>query len=249
MKTSGNTILITGGATGIGLALAEAFIQAGNAVIICGRREGRLLEAQRSLPALHTYACDLSLAEKRRALFDWATASFPRLNILVNNAGIQRRIDFRQGTAELLAGENEIEINLQAPVHLSALFIPHLMRQAEAALVMVSSGLGFIPLSFMPVYCATKAALHSLSWSLRRQLRQTSVKVFELVPPTTDTELDHGARGRAGQADRGIAPRQVAGAALKGMAQDEYEIAVGQAQFLRQGARSDPEGVFERING
>jgi uncharacterized oxidoreductase len=246
MKTTGNTVLITGGATGIGLALAEAFIQAGNTVILCGRREGRLLEAQRSLPGVHTFACDLSLAEKRRALYDWATASFPRLNILVNNAGIQRRIDFRQGTAELLAGEDEIEINLQAPVHLSALFIPHLMRQPEAALVMVSSGLGFIPLSFMPVYCATKAALHSLSWSLRRQLRQTSVKVFELVPPTTNTELDHGARG---QVERGIDPQEVARAALKGMAEEEVEIAVGQAQFLRQSARSDPEGVFERMNG
>jgi uncharacterized oxidoreductase len=249
MKTSGNTVLITGGATGIGLALAEAFLKAGNEVIICGRREGRLIEAQRSLPGVHIRACDLSQAAKRRELYDWITANYPALNVLVNNAGIQRRIDFRQGTAGLLGGEDEIEINLQAPVHLSALFIPHLMKQREAALVMVSSGLGFIPISIMPVYCATKAALHSLSWSLRHQLRQTCVKVFELVPPTVDTELDHGARGRRGQADRGIPPGEVAAAALKSLARDEYEIAVGQAQFLHQGARTDPEGIFERING
>jgi uncharacterized oxidoreductase len=249
MKTSGNTILITGGATGIGLALAEAFLKAGNEVIICGRREERLLEAQSQLPGLQVRACNLAHAAERQALYEWATENFLGLNVLVNNAGIQRQIDFKKGAAELLAGQDEIEINLQAPVHLSALFIPYLMQQAEAALVMVSSGLGFIPISSMPVYCATKAALHSLSWSLRHQLRQTSVKVFEIVPPTVDTELDQGARGRRGQTDRGIHPREVAEAALRGLAEDEFEIAVGQAQWLRTGARTDPESVFQRMNG
>jgi uncharacterized oxidoreductase len=110
---------------------------------------------------------DVSDAEERSALLDWTTRNFPDLNILVNNAGIQRQIDFRKGTKDLSAAEDEIETNLRAPVQLSALFIPHFMKQEEAAIVNVSSGLAFIPLAAVPVYCATKAAIHSFSLSLR----------------------------------------------------------------------------------
>lgn len=249
MKTSGNMILITGGATGIGLALAEAFLEAGNEVLVCGRRMEKLEEARRRLPALHTFQCDVADAGNRQALFEFATSQFPSLNMLVNNAGIQRQIDLRAGAADLLGGEDEIEINLTAPIHLSALFVPQLARQPEAAILNISSGLGFIPLAFMPVYCATKAALHSFSLSLRRQLRDTTVKVFEIIPPTTDTELDHGARSSREQADRGIPPGQVAAATLQALAADEYEMAVGRAQGLRMGARSEPEQFFDRMNG
>ena len=248
VKTTGNTILITGGTTGIGLALAGAFLKAGNEVVICGRREHRLLEAKSKLPKVHIKACSVADAEDRQASFDWTTANFRNLNILVNNAGIQRQIDFRKGTEDLLNGENEIETNLQAPVHLSALFIPHLMKQAEAAIVNVSSGLGFIPLAAVPVYCATKAALHSFSLSLRYQLKDTSIKVFEIVPPTVDTELDKGARDERGQEDKGIQPEAVAAAAVQALGKDEFEIAVGQAQFLRMGARNEPERIFQMIN-
>jgi uncharacterized oxidoreductase len=249
MKTSGNTILITGGATGIGLALAEAFLQAGNEVLVCGRRAEKLEQARLLLPALHTLQCDVADAEKRQALFDWATSQFPSLNVLVNNAGIQQQIDLRAGADSLLNVEDEIEINLTAPIHLSALFIPQLARQAEAAIINISSGLGFVPLAFMPVYCATKAALHSFSLSMRRQLRDTPVKVFEIIPPTTDTELDRGARSRREQADRGIPPGEVAQATLQALAADEYELAVGRAQGLRMAARNEPEQFFERMNG
>jgi uncharacterized oxidoreductase len=248
MRTTGNTILITGGATGIGLALAELFVKEGNEVVICGRRERKLLEAKRSLPQLHVKVCDVAGMENRIALFEWAIANFGNLNILVNNAGIQREVDFRKGTADLLAAENEIEINLQAPIHLSALFIPHLMQQTEAAILNISSGLGFVPIAGMPVYCATKAALHSFCWSLRHQLKDTSVKVFEVIPPTVDTELDQGARARRGQTDRGIPPAQVAEAALQALGKDEFEIAVGRAQFIRDGARNAPEQTFQGMN-
>jgi uncharacterized oxidoreductase len=248
MRTTGNTILITGGATGIGLALAEVFLKEGNEVVICGRREHKLVEAQRSLPQLHIKVCDAAGMENRTALFEWAIANFAKLNILVNNAGIQREVDFRKGTADLLAAEDEVEINLQAPIHLSALFIPHLMQQPEAAILNISSGLGFVPIARMPVYCATKAALHSFSWSLRHQLKDTSVRVFEVIPPTVDTELDQGARARRGQTDRGIPPAEVAEATLRALGKDEFEAAVGRAQFIRDGARNEPEQTFQRMN-
>jgi uncharacterized oxidoreductase len=248
MKTKDNTILITGGATGIGLALAEALLKEGNQVIICGRREEKLLEAKNKLPKLHIKTCDVAGEGHRRDLFEWTTSEFPNTNVLVNNAGIQRQIDFKKGTEDLQAGEDEIETNLNAPICLSALFIPHLMKQKEAAIINISSGLGFVPIAIMPVYCATKAATHSFSLSLRHQLKDTSIKVFEIIPPTVDTELDKGARARRGQTDRGIKPEEVAAAVLPALVADQYELAVGRAAWLRMESRKEPEQVFQMIN-
>ena len=132
MKTNGNTILITGGATGIGLALAEAFVNADNQVIICGRCQEKLEEAQAQLPSLEIKQCDLAQADQREILFEWATTSYPNLNILVNNPGIQRRVNLANGIAELLSGENEIDVNLVAPIHLSAYFAPFLAQQRRS---------------------------------------------------------------------------------------------------------------------
>ncbi|HVP35922.1 MAG TPA: SDR family oxidoreductase [Terriglobales bacterium] len=248
MRTTGNTVLITGGATGIGFALAEAFVNKGNEVLICGRREDKLAEAKNKLPGLRTIKCDISKAEDRECLLHWAVTTFSNLNVLINNAGIQREIDFKRGTADLLGGDDEIEINLQAPVQLSALFIPHLMKQKESAIVNISSGLVFVPVAIMPIYCATKAAIHSFSMSLRHQLRDTSIKVFEIIAPTTDTELDKGARAKRGQVDQGVKPDVVVTATMEALEKDNFEIAIGQAQFLQDGSRKDPEGIFKRIN-
>jgi uncharacterized oxidoreductase len=249
VKTRGNTVLITGGATGIGLALAEAFLARDNEVLVCGRREKALAAAKDSHPGLHTFRCDVSDRAQRLSLHRWATTEFPALNILVNNAGIQRQLDFTRGIEELEAEENEIRINLEAPVHLSALFMPQLLGRTEAAVLNVSSGLGFIPLAIMPVYCATKAAVHSFSVSLRHQLARTPVKVFEIIPPTVDTELDGGARSARGQRDRGIPPVEVARAAMEGMERDSFEIPVGPAQGLVAASRGSFEQVFARMNG
>ena len=118
MRTDGNTILITGGATGIGFALAEAFVKAGNKVLICGRREARLQQARAKLPQIQTRQCDLSKKEDREYFCDWVRDNHEDLNILVNNAGIQSAIDLRKGTTELFGGEDEVQINFVAPVHL-----------------------------------------------------------------------------------------------------------------------------------
>jgi uncharacterized oxidoreductase len=248
MKINDNTILITGGATGIGFALAEAFVKEDNEVIICGRREHKLREAKTKLPQIHTKVCDLSKGKEREALYNWIKSNSIDINILVNNAGIQRMIDFKKGISNLSDGENEIDINLTAPIHLSAYFIPDLIKQRESAVINVSSGLAFVPIAVMPVYCATKAAMHSFSLSIRHQLRDTSVKVFEVIPPTVDTELDKGARDERGQVDKGIPPAEVAEATLKALEKDEYEIAIGMAQHLRMGARNNPEEIFQNIN-
>ncbi|MCJ7445939.1 MAG: SDR family NAD(P)-dependent oxidoreductase [Methanotrichaceae archaeon] len=248
MKTNDNTILITGGATGIGFLLTETFVNAGNEVIICGRRDNKLDDAKKKFPQIHTIRCDLSREEDRKSLYDHISSNFKNINILINNAGIQRMIDFKKGTIELFAGEDEIEINFKAYVHLSAYFIPLFLERKEAAIINISSGLGFVPLAITPVYSATKAAIHSFSKSLRHQLRNTPIKVFEVIPPTVNTDLDKGARDKRGQTNKGIPPSEVAKATINGLEKDEFEIAVGMAQNLIIGSRNNPEQIFQNIN-
>ena len=198
MNLSGNTALITGGATGIGLALAEALLAAGSEVVICGRRESRLLEAQQRRPSLRVRTCDVANPEERKTLAHWTAENFKSLNLLVNNAGIQRDIDFAQGADELLSGQSEIRINLEAPILLSGLFVPQLIGKPQAAIVNVTSGLGFVPAARMPVYSATKAAMHAFSMALRHQLKRVGIQVIEIVPPAVDTELNPEGRARRG---------------------------------------------------
>ncbi len=248
MKIKGNTILITGGATGIGFSLAEALVNAGNKVIICGRREGKLKEAKDKLPQIATKVCDVSKERERKSLFTWVQDNFADLNILINNAGIQRMINLKKGTQTLFKGENEIETNLIAPIRLCSYFIPPFLKKKEAAIINVSSGLGFVPIAVMPVYCATKAAVHSFSMSLRYQLRDTSIKVFEIVPPAVDTELGRGTTDESAQEYGGIPPSEVARATLTALAKNKYEILVGEANDLVKGARTNPEQAFKDIN-
>ena len=247
MNIKGNTVLITGGATGIGLALAEAFVQSGNKVIICGRRENRLAEAKRKLPTVYTRKCDVTSDSDRKALFDCVKTDFKDLNILVNNAGIQKTADFTTGAKELEKAGDEIATNLSAPIRLTALFTPLLMKQKTAAIFNVSSGLGFVPIAMMPVYCATKAALHSFTVSLRYQLRDTPVKVFEIIPPAVETELGRE-EGDTEPGYPGVKPVVVSAAVMKAMTADQYEIPAGDAKGLVEGSCRDFQGTFDNLN-
>ena len=230
--------------------MAEKFVNAGSVVIVCGRRKSKLQAAKQKLPALHVRQCDISVESERRSLLRWATRRFPDLNILVNNAGIQRQMDFTSSTVNkpLSPKDDEVTINLAASIRLCALFAPILLKRKMAVIVNISSGLAFVPIAMMPVYCATKAAIHSFTVSLRHQLRGTSVRVIEAVPPTTDTELDASFAGEEEQAYRGISPQEVAAAIMEGMKADKQEIFVGQAQGLYQAALKDPEAIFRRLN-
>ncbi len=224
MKTTDNTILITGGATGIGLSFAEKFIELGNKVIICGRREEKLKEAQNKFPQITTRICDVTNQSQREALYEWTKEEHPDLNILVNNAGVQRTIDFKEGIHALISGDSEIETNFTAPIYLTALFTPLLLQQEEAAVINVSSGLRSRIIARMPIYCATKAGIHSFTESLREQLRDTQIKVFEVVPPRVATSLGRDPDVISG----GIPPSDMANALLKGLKNDEFEIVVSQ---------------------
>lgn len=193
MNTTGNTILITGGTSGIGRALAESFHDLGNQVVVAGRRKPLLDEVTAANPGMQSAVLDVrdaaSVAEFARS----AASRFPDLNVLINNAGIMKSEDLNDPANDFSVVESTIETNLIAPLRLTAALLPLLKQQPQAAVMNVSSGLAFVPLAMTPTYCATKAAIHSWTQSLRYQLQGTNVQVMELIPPYVQTELQ-GAR-------------------------------------------------------
>ncbi len=206
MNLSGNTILITGGGSGIGRGLAEAFHALGNQVIIAGRRQGALDETTAANPGMKSLTLDIERPEAIRAFVTQITGEFPSLNALINNAGIMRAEKLLAQQPDLADAEAIVTTNLLGPIRLTAALLPHLQKQPHAAIMNVSSGLAFMPLHITPTYCATKAAIHSYTLSLRYQLRATNIEVLELIPPYVATDLMGGASdARAMPLDRFIA--------------------------------------------
>ena len=192
MQTTGNTILITGGSSGIGRALAEAFHQLGNQVIVAGRRKALLDEAAATNPGIQSAVLDVQDLASLDRFAAKIAADYPSLNVLINNAGIMKPENLRDGpnpASDFSVVEATVTTNLLAPLRLTAALLPHLKKQPRAAVMTVSSGLAFLPMAMTPAYCATKAAIHSWTQSLRWQLRGTSVEVLELIPPYVQTEL------------------------------------------------------------
>ncbi|ANE44481.1 SDR family oxidoreductase [Deinococcus puniceus] len=187
MNYTGNTILITGGGSGIGRALAEASHAAGNQIIIAGRRQAVLDETVAANPGMRSVVLDIADAEDIRTVAARLTADFPALNVVIHNAGIMQTEEIQSGNLD--SAEATVATNLLGPIRLTAALLPHLLAQPTAAIMTVSSGLAFVPMALTPTYSATKAAIHSYTESLRHQLRGTAVEVFELVPPYVQTEL------------------------------------------------------------
>lgn len=241
MNISNNTILITGGGAGIGLALAERFHAAGNTVLICGRDAAKLTDAANRLPGLRTLVCDVAKPAERERLFAWATAECPALNVLLNNAGIQREVQLGEDSESWETRATEIAINLEAPIHLSALFGRHLQQQAAPVIMNVSSGLAFTPLARVPIYCATKAAIHSYTQSLRHQMAGT-VAVIEIVPPAVHTSLggtDHSF---------GVPLADYADSVMAGLTTGAVEIGYETSETRRLASRLELDAYFTRMN-
>jgi uncharacterized oxidoreductase len=241
MKISGNTVLITGGSSGIGLALAERFLGAGNEVLVCGRREDALAEVRRKHPALHTLVADTGSASDRRALFAQAVAQFPKLNVLINNAGVQRKVDLTS-VEPWAETAQEIAINLEGPIHLASLFISHLSKQERPLIANVSSGLAFVPLATVPVYCATKAAIHSFTQSLRHQLSTSGIEVVEIIPPAVRTNL-------GGSHDFGAPLDDYADSVMMQLEEGRPELTYEFSAKGSQASRAELDEMFRRMNG
>jgi uncharacterized oxidoreductase len=187
MQTSGNTILITGGGSGIGRGLAEAFHASGNQVVIAGRRKQVLDETTAANPGMKSAVLDIENADAIRSFAAQLAKDFPNLNVVIHNAGIMRPENLKSsGAAD---AEAIVTTNLLGPIRLTAALLPLLLAQPRPAIMTVSSGLAFVPFAMTPTYCATKAAIHSYTQSLRYQLRDTAAQVLELIPPYVQTEL------------------------------------------------------------
>jgi uncharacterized oxidoreductase len=189
MKTTGNTMLITGGGSGIGRALAEAFHRLGNQIIIAGRRQEALDATTKDNPGMASMVLDVEDPQAIRAFAKALVAKHPTLDVLVNNAGIMRAENLLAGGDTFAEAEAHITTNLLGPLRLTAALLPALRERPHATIMNVTSGLAFVPLAMTPTYSATKAALHSYSQSLRHQLATTNIDVIELVPPAVQTEL------------------------------------------------------------
>ena len=227
MDTQDNTILISGGAAGIGLALARHLLERDNQVIICGRNSERLAAAQARVPGLHVRCCDITDKEQIDELVAWITREHAKLNMLINNAGIQCHPDFSDGKDHSAVIEHEIATNLTSHILLTDRLLPQLRRQTQSAIINITSALAVVPKRSAPIYCATKAGMRAFSRALRYQLEQTSISVFDVMPPLVNTAMtqDRPQRGK-------ISPDYVARAVLKGLAKGRYEIPVAKAKLL-----------------
>jgi uncharacterized oxidoreductase len=188
MNLIGNTILITGGTSGIGRALAEAFHKRGNQVIIAGRRQPLLDEVTVANPGMRGITLDIEDPIAIDAFAAHIREEFPKLNVLINNAGLAKPQDLTSDTLDVSVSAAIVETNLVGPLHLAAALLPLLKQQPKSTLMVTSSGLAFVPNTKLPTYAATKAFLHSWTQSLRHQLSKTSVEVLELIPPYVQTE-------------------------------------------------------------
>jgi uncharacterized oxidoreductase len=242
MDLTAHTVLVTGGTSGIGLALAERFMDAGSDVVVCGRREDKLNAVKAKHPVMHTYLCDMERASERFSLAERVVRDFPKLDVLVNNAGIQRRVALTQ-PEPWETTHQEIAINLEAQVHLCMLLIPHLRKQARPAIMNVTSGLAFVPMTLAPIYCATKAAFHSFTLSLRQQLATTPIEVVEIVPPALNTDL-----GGPGIHAQFPPVGEFIDAAVKQLLEGSTEVTYGFSEQASRASRAELDQILVRMN-
>jgi uncharacterized oxidoreductase len=246
MKLKQRTVLITGGSSGIGRELARELLGRGNTVIITGRDEARLDEVGRELPGIHTFRSDAADPGAIQALHTDLLTRFPDLDTLVNNAGIMRNLKLGDGR-DLPDITREIAVNLSGPVQMIQQFLPHLKTRLGALIVNVSSGLAFLPFPSAPVYCATKAAIHSFTQSLRVQLEGSGVTVVELVPPGTETPLFRTEFEREMKGEKAMDPNILARRAIAGIEAGKLEIRPGVANLLKIMSRVAPGLMLKQM--
>jgi len=239
MKSSESKILITGGASGIGLGLTERFVKENNTVIVVGRRQSILKEVADRFPNVITKVCDLSVESERTALYQWVSQHHSDLNVLVNNAGIQQWMNVSDSDFYKRAKE-EISTNVEAPLHLTSLFIN---LKSLTTVINVTSGLAFVPFTRVPVYSATKAFFHSFSLSLRYLLKERNIEVIELIPPALNTDL-----GGKGLHDNAPPVSDFIESVFSQLKEGKTEITFGFSDAMAKSSQEDVKNAFNRLN-
>ena len=249
MELSNNTILITGGTSGLGLEFAKRLVALGNTVLITGRDNEKLAQAKATIPQLHTFQSDVSDPEAVTALYQNVITQFPGVNMLINNAGEMRKISLHDTSIDLHDITREIEINLMGPVRMVQQFLPHLKTKSNAAILNVTSGIALVPFPLSPIYGATKAGLRSYTKSLRVQLKHTGIKVFELVAPGAKTSLNDKFINEDGFDPKILMdPIKLIDTAIKGLQKDKPEIYPGLAKMLYLMSRFAPAFILKQLS-
>lgn len=233
MNLVSDTILITGGSSGIGLEMAKQLLALGNTVIVTGRNEEKMNQAKAKYPQLYTYSVEVTDIESIKQLYVEIIRDFPALNVLINNAGMMNAIKFQTAKAEGIA--DEVTTNLAGPILMTQVFLPYLLKQKEAAVLNVTSGIAYFAFDKAPIYSASKLGLHSYTQSLRKQLKKTSVKVFELAPPRTSKPMFSGTEEDNASVDRvpEMPIAEVVKKMIEGIKKNRETIVPGMSKLLK----------------
>src|SRR6185437_4766554 len=251
MNLSNNTILITGGGSGIGLALAVELLNYNNKIIIAGRNIEKLQLAQTNHPKLEILQVDISDEASVKKLTYEVLEKYPDLNFLINNAGVINLWKIKTKKVSISGQKAELLTNVFGTIQLTQSLIPFLLNKKNATILNVSSALAFVPMASAPIYSATKAALHSYTISLRQQLHGTNVKIFEVLPAAVNTDMSSHIEKKAGIKDggQGMPPEKLSILILKGLKKDNFEIRPGMSNMLYYLNRVFPalvEGMLEK---
>lgn len=243
MDLKNNTILITGGSSGVGLELARQLTKKQNTVLICGRTLNKLERAKEEIPSLHYLQCDISKQEECEKLRNWVQTDHPKCKILINNAAIVTRKNFYEDDEAIQHAESEIATNLMAPIRLSKLFHPVLQPNKQAAIINITTGLAFVPRATYPFYCATKAALHSFTQVLRSQSEGRNINITEVMFPVVDTPWHNGNPPKIA-----ITPEEAVSEMISYLEKGKEEIHVGKVKLLHVLSRIAPNFAFKKLN-
>ena len=247
MNLRNQTILITGGTSGLGYEFAAQLLALGNTVLLTGRDPARLARVRQLLPGVHTFQSDVSDPAAIAQLCAQVTAQFPQLSILINNAGQMRKLDLQASAQQLPDLTRELDVNLAGPMRMVQQFLPHLLRQPAAAILNVTSGLALTPYPLAPVYSASKAGLRAYTRALRVQLQGTPVQVFELLAPAAKTPLNDPFAGDVAEKDL-MAPQPLIAQALQAMQANKWEVYPGLATALRVMSRLAPGFLLKQLS-
>jgi uncharacterized oxidoreductase len=243
LQWTGNTVLITGGSSGIGFELAKVLSEKGNKVIICGRSAEKLEKAKREIPSVHIVQCDVSLNSDCEKLFNWIIKQHPDCNMLINNAAYANHMDISNDDEFVNKAVHEMRTNFIAPVTLIRLFLPHLGMKKNSAVINVTTGLVYLPKAVEPIYCASKAALHSFTQTLRLQIKNLPIKVIEIFPPAVDTPFHQGRVPKIA-----ISVESAVKEIVAGLEKNKNEIRVAGSKLVYAISRIAPAFGLKKIN-
>jgi len=246
MELKNSAILITGGTNGIGLEFAKQLLQHGATVIVTGRDINKLNQTKLQFPQINVLQSDLNNAHDIEALYKQVTTTFPELNILINNAGIMRSVELQDESVNLDNVVAEIDTNFSGTIRMIHQFLPHLITKKSAAIVNITSGLGFIPFITSPIYSGTKAGIHAYSQALRIKLKDTTVKVFEVAPPMTDKPLQTAIANTNNK--RAMKVGDVVRISINGIINNKFNVRLGLSNVMWWMSRIAPAFFTKMIN-